>query len=248
MADIFSESAVMATHARNALGFNAIEPIDIWKVITLSNIACVVRPLESNLSGIYVRAGSARTILLNSAKSLGHQNFTLAHELYHADYDKGLAVQACHVGVNNDGANEHAADEFAAFFLMPPEGIAHYLKLRLAGRRAIALSDVLYLEQLFGVSHQAMLRQLKRLTYIDVRQAKEWEHGVRAAARQWGYDEQLYLPTHAERIYSRYLEQAQWALEKEVISFSRYEELLADIGLWEQVLGDSGGDPHDLVD
>lgn len=238
----------LAAKARNDFGFGPLEPINILKVVELDKMACVFRPLDSNVSGIFVRAGSARVVLVNSGKSLGHQNFTLAHEFYHAHYDRDISFQTCHAGMHGTG-RERAADEFAAHFLMPGQGLLHYLTPRLRQRRDMSLPDVIFLEQLFGVSHKAMLIQLKRFSMITSRQLEEWESvSVRRAAREWGYDDALYRPTNCKRVVTDYVEKSKWALEQDLISFAKYEELLADIGLLEPVVGEAGGEDGDVVD
>ena len=243
-----NEQITVAARARTEFGFGPLEPVDILKVVELDKMACVFRPLDSQVSGIFVRVGSARVVLVNSAKSLGPQRFTLAHELYHAHYDTDLSFQTCHAGTKNSG-RERAADEFAAHFLIPVQGLWNYLTPRLFPGHEIDLPDVLFLEQLFGVSHQAMLIQLKRFSMVNHRQIIDWESvSIRRVAREWGYDDALYRPTHSERIITDYVEKSKRALDQDLISFAKYEELLADAGLLEQVMGGAGGEDDDLVD
>ncbi len=239
--------ANMATQVRSGLGFGPLEPIDITKVAKLSAVTCVYRPLDSEISGIFVRAGAAQVILINSAKTLGHQHYTLAHELYHALYDREVAGQPCYARSPKANRRERGADEFAAHLLMPGPGLYYYLAARSSDRKT-SIVDVIYLEQLFGVSHQAMLNQLRRLKLIGPKEADQWESGIRQAARQWGYDDDLYRPTGHKAIETDYAEKARWALDRDLISFAKYEELLADAGLFDEATDGIGGDNDDVVD
>ncbi len=242
-----STYANIATKVRSDFGFGPLEPLDIIKVARLSAVTSVYRPLDSGISGIFVRAGSAQVVLINSAKTLGHQNYTLAHELYHALYDREIASQPCEVASPKTSARERGADEFAAHLLMPAPGLYYYLAARDSARK-VSIVDVIYLEQLFGVSHTAMLNQLRSLKLIGRKEAEHWMIGIRQAARQWGYDDALYRPTGRSAIETDYAENARWALDRNLISFAKYEELLADAGLFDKVVDGFGGGGDDIID
>lgn len=236
-----------AMKLRSSFGFGTLEPIDITKVAKLSSVTCVYRPLDSGISGIFIRAGSAQVVLINSAKTLGHQNYTLAHELYHVLYDREVAGQPCWAAARKTTSLERGADEFAAHLLMPIQGLVYYLANRGSGR-SVSVVDVVYLEQLFGVSHKAMLNQLRSVKLIGHKDAENWEKGIRQTARRWGYDDALYCPTDRKTIETDYAEKARWALDRELISFAKYEELLADAGLFNEIVDEFGGDRDDVVD
>jgi Zn-dependent peptidase ImmA (M78 family) len=212
------------------MGFSLTEPVEMRNAYRIGRITCAKRPLESDLSGIFVRANNAEVVLINSAKSLGHQNFTMAHELYHALLDKGLETRNCEPGVNGSFA-ERAADEFASHFLLPIEGIEYLLHRRGRVDGALELRDVIYIEQIFGVSHKATLVQLAKVRLITAEMADAWMPNVIQAARRLGYSDELYRPTREEVLWSDYAERAAQALEAGQISFGKYEELLSDAGL-----------------
>nr|NNM89833.1 ImmA/IrrE family metallo-endopeptidase [Bacilli bacterium] len=242
---ISSKAQAMATKARVKYGLNAVEPIDVFKICSMASITCILKPLNGNVSGLFLRFESVQIVLLNSSKSLGHQRYTLAHELHHAMYDDGLEGRACIVGdFKND--NEKVADYFASNFLMPEDGVRLHLNDRLGNREEIELHDVIHLEQLFGVSHSAMLNRLEQLDIIDSASKENFRPHIRTYARSYGYDDSLYLPTHAERIISDYAEKAKRAFDNSLITFSKYEELLSDAGILEDVYFDE--EVEDFVD
>jgi Zn-dependent peptidase ImmA (M78 family) len=216
----------------------------------MMDIACVIRPMMTDgVSGAFVRAGSARVFLINSEKSLGHQCFTIGHELYHAVHDTELREQSCRIEIGKGTERERLANAFSANFLAPHEGIVHFLDARLAGKRPIALHDVLYLENLFQISHAAMVLRLHRFGLITPAQRNESQSiKVIAAARRWGYDEDLYLPTRRSKIVSRYREKAEWALEQDMISFVKYEEMLTEAGLLDGPVSKVEEDTDDVGD
>lgn len=231
---LYNKARKFATEARQKYGISYLEPISMEIVYKLSNISCIKKPLESDISGIFIRFNNTKVVVINTSKTLGHQNFTAAHELYHSEFDENLEARVCKAGIFDlKNESEMMADLFAAHFLMPEEGIKFHLSRRKDDFNNIELIDVIYLEQLYGVSHTAMLVRLQQLQIIDEKTKKEFLPKIRLNARKYGYDDSLYIPTNEDVILSNYVEQAQKALDKDLITFSRYEELLRDANLLE---------------
>lgn len=220
-----------AIEARKMNNLNTIEPVDTFKVLKLSNISCIKKPM-SKISGIYLKTGKVKVIIINTSKTVGHQHFTAAHELYHCYFDDGLVEIACSTSrFDKKDERELLADLFAAYFLMPEDGILHHIYQRARNIKDIDINDVIFLEQLYGVSHKAMLTRLVQLGLISEDKKEELSPNIRYNARVLGYDDYLYLPTNEEAIISEYAEKIKMAFDKGIITFSRYEELLAEIGL-----------------
>ncbi len=218
--------------ARKRFDLNLIESVNIYKAFLLEEISCIKRPMRGSISGIFLKADKTTVILINSSKSLGHQNFTAAHELYHCLFEPELEGRVCFTGnFNNKDEQELLADYFASLFLMPEQGIWHYLYKRVKDVHKIQMSDIIYLEQLYGVSHKAMLIKLRQLGIISENQLAGFSENIIQSAKVYGYDQTLYLPTNEESIISDFAEKARKALDNDLITFSRYEELLYNAGL-----------------
>jgi Zn-dependent peptidase ImmA (M78 family) len=227
-----SKARDLAIKARQEFGFNTLEPIDILKILTLSKISCIKKPI-GEMSGIYVNLDNVRVVIINTNRSVGHQNFTAAHELYHSKYDKGLASRVCQVNrFDERDESELLADLFAANFLMPEDGIYHYLYQRVDSPDKLNINDIIFLEQIFGVSHKAMLIRLCHLGIIDDCRKEELLPDIRINAKIYGYDDYLYRPSNDTKILSEYAEKARLAFERDLITNSRYEELLAEAGIY----------------
>jgi|SRR5690554_3555411 len=221
----------LAASARVKFGLSLTEPVDVTKVLMKSRISRLKRPLQGAISGLFLRADSTKVILINSARSLGHQNFTMAHELYHALYDESTESKVCTAGKwDTKNKAERIADDFASHFLMPEAGIFENLTLR-GALNSPEINDIIYLEQLYNVSHAAMLYRLSTLRLISKNQAEDLKHGIKALARQLGYPLDLYEPTFEEVVISDYAEKAKIAYDKGLITSSRYRELLAEINI-----------------
>ena len=171
----------------------------------------------------------------------------MAHELFHCLHDEHLASTACTVeSFERASESEQVADMFAVHLLMPEDAIFNQLRLRKSEGVELTLADIVHLEQFFGVSRKAMCWRLKKLRLITREQSERWCVDVIRSARSLGKSTALYLPTHESTLVSDYAEKAAKALEKGLITESRYEELLADAGLLDEVLG--GAEEADIVD
>jgi len=224
---------VRAAEVRRCLGVSVSEPVDVIKLLReCFDISFILRPFASDISGMFVRADKAEVIAVNTVRSLGHQRFTAAHEYFHVRYDVGMLGAACRVGVVDQPIEREAeADAFAANFLMPAEGIAARVLARTEGGRGLAVEYVVHLEQHFGVSHKAMVRRLRDLGYLRANEFEQmWSLPIRQTARTLGHDTSLYSPTREDRIISSYAEKAKTALDLDLISFGKYEQLMLEAG------------------
>lgn len=237
MRQVVNTAKKLAASLRVDLGLSLTEPVDMTKVMMKTGVSLLKNPLQGKISGLYLQIGSVKVILINSAKSLGHQNFTMAHEFYHALYDESLS-RTCTARIEErEDQSERLANAFASFFLMPEQGLIGAL----SARKAIGspgLEDIIFLEQLYSVSHAAALCQLMTLKILTKHKAETFRHGVIAMARQLGFGDALYKPTNERAILSDYAEKAKLASDKGLITDARYRELLAEIGLSPNILRD----------
>lgn len=233
-----SKTRQLAIDTRLKLGLQSTEYFDVYRAVASLRITCVKRPLESTMSGATLKTNKVKVILVNSSKTLGHQNFTVAHELYHCLYDENLNNRACKTETfTRVSGSEQVADLFATLLLMPEDTIFNQLRLRKKLDVKLTLADIINLEQFFGVSRKAMCWRLKDLKLITREQNENCCVNVIQSARSLGKTTDLYMPTNDEIIISDYAEKAKEALQKNLITDSRYEEILADAGLLEKVMG-----------
>ncbi|HUS89793.1 MAG TPA: ImmA/IrrE family metallo-endopeptidase, partial [Desulfosporosinus sp.] len=121
----------LAIDTRLKLGLQSTEHFDVYRAVSSLDITCVKRSLESSISGATLKTNKVKVILVNSSKTLGHQNFTVAHEIYHCLYDENLISRACKTeSFNRVSDNEQVADLFATYLLMPEDAIFNQLRLR----------------------------------------------------------------------------------------------------------------------
>lgn len=135
---------------------------DIYKSYTLE---------DSSLSGMLsLNSGNpsygTRMILINGNDNIGHQRFTIAHELAHYIFDaisKEEYYEAYYqTNGFNDSIREYRANQFAANLLMPDEIFIdryNYMSNILSNKNTII--DNLSTD--FGVSKTAVIRRLEEL-------------------------------------------------------------------------------------
>ena len=110
-------------------------PIPIVKIMKELNFLVGMQELEDNLSGYIVisedivkKFGKDKLICVNSKDSLGHQRFTIAHELAHFLFDFNPVQSNEYYNTYRtddvDNEKEQRANKFAANLLMPEEEFA----------------------------------------------------------------------------------------------------------------------------
>lgn len=237
---------------RKELGEDDSSPIDIFTLAqTIERLTLVFYPLGKNISGACFKNQCSSIIVINSDMSLGRQRYSLAHELYHLFFDEKMSSTICSSRIGGDTENERKADQFASYFLMP--SLALYENIRKCKQRSqgrLTLSEIIRLEQYFGVSHQAMLIRLQEENELSAAEAASMQMGIIALATRMGFDTALYKPSQENkrmRVFGHYIYQADKLLQEEIISNAKYEELLLDAFRDDIVFGEEteGGDMID---
>ncbi len=217
-----------AIELRKKLGESDSSPIDAFNIVqNIPHLSLVLYPMGDNISGMCVRIGLNAVIAINSSMSIGRQNFSIAHELYHYYYDEKKVTTICEMSIGKGNETEKCADQFAAYFLMPLGSDVFDGK-----EKSITLNRIVELEQFYKVSHQAMLYRLLGEGILSSGQVDEYKKkSVVRTAAALGFDTSLYRPSKIEKkykTYGYYLKQAQKLLKNGKISDGKYEQLLIE--------------------
>ena len=101
------------TEFRNRFGYSSIEPIDFNSLLQQLDILTIFKNCDG-FSGLCIKEGDSKFMLINASHSIGRQNFTIGHELYHLFYDKDFSTHRCQAGsFPKKQKNEWFADTFA---------------------------------------------------------------------------------------------------------------------------------------
>ncbi|HEX2984466.1 MAG TPA: ImmA/IrrE family metallo-endopeptidase, partial [Ignavibacteriales bacterium] len=161
--------------------------------------------MSDNFSGMAVKIDKHSFILINSNHSIGRQNFTIGHELYHLFIQEDFETHFCKAGnFNKSDIQEYYADLFSSALLMPDDGILEKIPTAEQNKNKISLATVLELENYFGCSRTALLYKLKMMKKIDADKYDEFRKDIKSTARLNGYDIALYSKGREGIIISDY--------------------------------------------
>lgn len=222
----------LALRTRRMWNEDGYSPIDIFAIVNgwkEKKITIVKYPMSSRISGMCTKEKEDIIICINSTTSYGRQRFTLAHELYHVLYEKGMQRVICDMSMNIDKSeSECEADQFASYLLMPYDALLQYEH----DKSKWNLEKVIDAEQFFQVSHQAMLHRLVCDNLLNKDIADGYKSiTVSTAAARMGYSKELYFSTDKRRQYfttGEYIRKVERMAEKDFISNGKREELLLE--------------------
>ncbi|HZX74612.1 MAG TPA: ImmA/IrrE family metallo-endopeptidase [Cyclobacteriaceae bacterium] len=222
-----------ATLFRQENGYGLTEPVHLKSLLLKKNVLSVFRPLGESLSGMAILINGNRFMLVNSHQRLGKQHFTIAHELYHLFVQENFTSQRCKTGeFNRTDMEEYKADLFAAYFLLPAEGVKKLIPPdELKSKAEVSIQTILKIEQYFMVSHQATLYRLKSMGYIDSVLYNKYSEGIISLARAYGYPTTLYSLAPEQQPIGDYGVLAKESWTSGAISESHYYELMGAIGV-----------------
>lgn len=216
---------------RKEHGINETEPLKLESLLLNLNIVALFKRLSDSFSGMAIRTEECNFILINSAHSLGRQNFTACHELYHIFVQEEFESNLCMLFDTDGKSEEKHADSFAALLLIPEAGLLQIIPEEEQVKNRITLQTILKAENIFGCSRKALLKRLEELSLIDIKKAVEFDRDVKKMAKLNGYSTELYNPGRENKVIGNYGERARRLFENEVISESNFAGLLSDIGI-----------------
>jgi Zn-dependent peptidase ImmA (M78 family) len=225
-----------ANDFRNRFGFGSNDSIRLKSLLYKLDVLTVFKPLSAGFSGMALKVDKAgevkRFILINSNKTLGHQHFTICHELYHLFIQDNFHSMVCVAGeFSRKDKEEYNADVFAAHLLLPENGIKSLIPDEELAKDKIRLGTVIKIEQYFSCSRAALLYRLKELGIIS---SKKWDElcvHVKRSAIKFGYSTVIYENGNHHEVIGDYGSLARDLFDKELISESHYYSLLLDLGM-----------------
>ena len=226
-----------ASEFRQENGLSDRDCIRLKSLLHKLNVLTVFKPLDESLSGMAIKINESyathRFILVNSNQSLGRQHFTLCHELYHLYIQSDFTFQYCNPGTfDKKDIEEYKADCFAAYFLIPRDGvymlIDNWDELEL---NKITLPTLLRIEQYFSCSRTALLYRLEEMGLTDRTFTEKYKTDVRKNAAAYGYSKELYENGNHNQFIGDYGSRAKELYDIEKISESHYHTLLLDLGI-----------------
>ena len=191
----------------------------------IKNLTILYFPMKVNICGCCSKTEDDKVIFINTNHTVGRQDFTLSHELYHLLYEDFDDFIVC--GLNNNSQSERDADNFASTFLMPDSALYWFKNKNRIEEWSI--EDVIKCEQYYQVSHSAMLTRLKNLNWISQKQFKEFKSNIIREVERLGYDTGLYKESLQNQKYSsigELIRLTEKAYDNEKITGGKRREIL----------------------
>ena len=137
---------------RQQNGFSGSEPIRLKSLLLKNDVLALFKPLTGSFSGMAIKVADFRFMMINCQQNIGKQHFTIGHELYHLFIQENFKSQKCNTGIfDNKDPEEYRADLFAAFLLLPEEGIKQMIPEEELRRGCnISLQTILKIEHFYS--------------------------------------------------------------------------------------------------
>ena len=184
----------VAEEERHRLGLGSAPIRNIVERINGQGVWAVTTSLSSDMAGLFMRHPDIGLVTIaNRRHPLPRRRFSFAHEYGHVLMDRDRDVQVSTIG-NRDDLVEMRANAFAGAFLLPTNGVNHFLANLDKGRstrkqqfvydvasngnfdiesrevpnsQTITYQDVALLANNYGVSYEAAVYQLNHLDFLD---------------------------------------------------------------------------------
>jgi Zn-dependent peptidase ImmA (M78 family) len=214
---------------RNGMG--ACEPIRMKSWLPKLGVMALFKPMSDSFSGMAIKHGVHRFIIVNSNHRISKQHFTIAHELYHLFVQEEFIYEIAVAGrFDKKDKIEYHADWFAAYLLMPEEGLLSLIPKSELTKNKLSLTTIIQIEQYFSCSRSALLVRLDAMGLIDIAKYEQYKKGVKYSAELLGYDTTLYESGNKDLVIGDYGARAKKLFDDGVISESHFISLMFDIG------------------
>lgn len=230
MEHIIKKQAVLF---RENVGFKRFEKLKFHEILEKKKILTVFLPggNESSISGMALKTNNHRFMMVNSDHSIGRQNFTICHELYHLFEQDDFVSETSKAGMfDKKDKIEYAADLFAMYLMLPEDKIYAEIPENELEEKNISLHTLFHLEKFFQCSHKALIYRLFNLGIIDKIKYEELKQiNISEKCIELGFDYSLYRKGNENKVIGDYKKLLEEAFENEKISESHYISLLQDI-------------------
>lgn len=219
-----------AAEFRNHYGFTNLDSIHLKSLLLKLNIITLFKPMSEKFSGMAIKVENNNFMLINSNHSIGRQHFSICHELYHLFVQENFEPHHSSAGFfQRKDSNEYHADLFAAYLLMPKDGILNLVPDDQLSKNKIKLETILKIEHYFSCSRSALLVRLQELNLIDRDLAERYKTDISSNARMYGYRDDLYRPANEDIVIGDYGTLAKNLFDAEKISEGHFIELMNSI-------------------
>lgn len=225
-----------ARRFRQEQGLSDAEPVAIRSLLAKLNVMALFRPLSGAFSGMAMLREEHPFMLINSTQSIGRQNFSICHELYHLFIQNRTVAKISYAGrFPEKDVEELQADWFAAYLLVPSTGLWDTIPPAECTKDKLTVATFLHLQHVYKCSRTVLLRSLKEEKLISAAGYDRLEQEAREQWRLYGYTNYLTRrqdPASPEASYliGDYGKLAKQLFDQETIGETEFERALSDAG------------------
>ena len=226
-----------AYESRRTLGLDNDSPVNFnFLKERLNRLTNVEYPLSKGFCGlIYKIDTDSAVIIINSNLTLGKQNFTFAHEIYHLHYSteetKICTFNESFMHRKKD-EEEVLADIFASYFLMPRFAFLDFFHKECNDE--VSIESVIKLENYFRVNRFTVVSRLQFECGLTNQEAKKLMAIDKEKIVALGYSFELYEKKASSAIPSvngYYNILCEKLLTENKITENKYKEIIGVFGM-----------------
>lgn len=209
---------------------NLFDPL--YKVSQIDEKIILIRfpSSDDKLSGFSTVIDGYKCVYINSAHTLGRQNYSFWHEYYHSIND--MREEMCVNYDDYDTIEEKEANYFASCMLLPKQKIKDYIICKNKPIQRLCLEDLILMQYEFRVSLQLLIFRMDELyddgyfkrflKFSSVPMREEYEKHVLSL----GLELDLISPTNDFCIPNRYFMDMHSNLKSNKIGVEKTKEIM----------------------
>lgn len=148
---------------REEQGLGTKDPINIRSLLIKLKVLAVFKPFQSDFSGMAIKANNYGFLLINSSNTIGRQNYTVIHELYHLHVQKDFNSSICYSELSRPkNKTDYDAERFASLTLLPEQGILDMISSQELTKNGISIGTIYEIEQYFMCSRACPIKPVNR--------------------------------------------------------------------------------------
>lgn len=218
---------------RAANGLNDTECVRLKELLKKLNVITIFKKLDGDFAGMAFKQEDHRFMMVNSEHTVGKQNFTICHELYHLFIQENFTSMTCKTEIfDKKDKVEFYADSFAAKLLFPEEGLLQHISPGELKKDKITISTIVNIENYFQCSRISLLHRLEEMGLLSPQLKEEYARDVMRSARECGFTDDLYKQGNEGLfIGEAYIKTIQHLYDNKHISLSHYLGMMEDVGI-----------------
>jgi len=219
------DAELLANDFRHKMRLGEDDSVNLKALLADCGIITLFRPMNG-VNGMSLMSGDSRFLLINSNTTVGRQNFSIAHELYHLYYDENPEP---HFNLSDeDGDEERKANLFASALLLPRMAMYRIFKDVAYSVSLDYLEQVIKAEQIYSVSHACLVKRLYDLKMLSVPQRDSLRKTpIKDISQNLAMDVSIYNPGNENLFIGDYGIKAKKLFDAGKISEGHYNELLS---------------------